>query len=252
MGRARERDRAGIRRVLRRRRILDRQPGRALDHQGAVARHAPARLDDRFSMCYQGTMMAWSAGVAAMVILASAYGMASANPPTHSDAGFVLIVGGELKTAKDQRPIVGAKLIHADDQLVLTISASRAVNVFVAYCDSQATQQVYSAVLAGPDLAIDVPFVADNHPGREHVFVVASAEPLQSSDPKLDRILRAPDREHVCGDALAMTTKQSHERTSGKASGGSKPAAVAPPPEAGVLASPGPPSNYPAAAGGAR
>lgn len=149
-----------------------------------------------------------------MLVVGCGHGTASVQAPSApTDPRFALIVGGELGTAEGQRPLVQAKAIHANEHLVFTISASRPVTVFVAYCDSRGKQQVYGPLLAGPDMTIDVPqrgyFLVDHNTGLEHVFVVAAAKPLQTADPTLDRALRAQSGEDPCADNLAMTTKES-------------------------------------------
>lgn len=208
--------------------------------------------------------------VGVLWIMACGYGTASIQTSASSDRRFVLFVGGELGTAEGQRSLDEAKVVHADERLVFTISASRPVTVFVAYCDSRAKQQVYGPLLAGPDMTINVPqhghFVVDHHPGREQVFVVASAESLRTIDPKLDRVLRGQGSEHPCADHLAMTTKESRGLPAEEA----HPAAIAStPPVASPPAAPAGlppvaqphiaasanrrrPSNYPTAAGPTR
>lgn len=196
--------------------------------------------------------------VGALLIVACGHRIVRAAPAAQSDSRFVLIVSGELQTAVGNQPLVQAKVIHAKDQLVLTITASRSVTAFVAYCDSQAKQQVYGPLAVSPDGAIDVPqdgyFVADNNPGPEHVFVVASTEILQNTDPKLDRILRFEDSEHTCGDTLAMTTKESRSQRANKESDAPTIAPVSQQARANVAmaSSRKRPSNYPVAAGPSR
>lgn len=184
--------------------------------------------------------------------------IAVAAPAAQSDSRFVLIVGGELQTAEHSQPLMQVKTIHANDHLILTITASRAVSVFVAYCDSQAEQQVYGPLAVSPEGTVDVPddgyFIADNHPGREHVFVVASVEPLQNSDPKLDRILRLQNTDHTCGAPLAMTTMESRNQPTGEGPDSLNTASIASQTRANVatVAARRRPSNYPVAAGPTR
>jgi hypothetical protein len=211
--------------------------------------------------------------VGVLWIVGCGYGTASIQTSSASgDRRFVLFVGGELGTVEGPRPLAEAKVVHANERLVFTISASRAVTVFVAYCDSRAKQQVYGPLLAGPNMTINVPqhghFVVDHHAGREHVFIVASAESLRTIDPKLYRVLRGQGSEHPCADNLAMTAMESRGLPAEEA----HPAAIAStPPVAPHPAAPSPaglppvaqpniaasaarrrPSNYATAAGPTR
>lgn len=200
----------------------------------------------------------WGTIAGTLLLLASGHRIVSAAPAMQSDSRFVLIVGGELQTAAGDRPLVHAEVIHAEDRLVLAITASRSVGVFVAYCDSEARQQIYGPVTAGPEGTIDIPqgssFVADNNPGHENLFVIASAEPLRNTDPKLDRILRAKNSEHMCGDSLAMTTEESRNQRANKKPEKSPSIPVAQRGRAKVAgtSSRSRPSNYPVAAGPSR
>jgi hypothetical protein len=205
-------------------------------------------------MRYGDAMMGFSRRfVAAAWIVGYSQATATASPSTPDDSHFALVVGGELKTANGGQPLVQASVVHANDELTFTIWASRPVNVFVAYCDSHATQQVYGPLLAGPGAMINIPtvgsFMIDDNAGLEHVFVVASAEALQVADPRLDRNLRKQGGERPCADALAMTTEESHRRRAdeGRASAIASP----PPPARASLAGTAPrriPRNYPTAA----
>jgi len=129
---------------------------------------------------------------------------------------FTLVVGGDVTRADGKHEsVAAANVLHSGDRMVLNVRATNSADLFVAYCDSKATQQVYGPVALSPGLDVRIPangsFVVDENRGIEHVFVIASSQPLASSDPKLDAILRSKAEKQPCTQRLELSTEASRK-----------------------------------------
>jgi len=103
--------------------------------------------------------------------------------------------------------------LHSGDRIGLQARTSRAAHVYLIHCDGSDLLSVFPA--AGPiqfpaDERVALPAVGQDlrltdAPGAEALYIVASQEPLDRSDPRLEAALaraRESDGLHGCGSKL--------------------------------------------------
>jgi hypothetical protein len=144
--------------------------------------------------------------------------VAPAQPQPPPDLAFTLEVGGDVTTPTGAAALVATKEIHKGDAVALSIKTSKRTTIYVAYCDTEQKLAIYppsGTQVAEAGTAVRVPpasgFIADDHRGLEHLFVIATAAQLDRSDPKLQELLAKAQGGAAtpCSSELAMTTDES-------------------------------------------
>jgi hypothetical protein len=139
------------------------------------------------------------------------------------DSHFVVEVGGSVTTPLGTLPLVSTQQIHRGDGLFLTLKTTRRTKLYVAYCDTSQKLAIYPVtgnLVGQPDALTRVPqsesFIADASTGLEHIFVIATADALERSDPKLHELIsRAQGAAGTpCSTQLAMTSDESRAQAS--------------------------------------
>jgi hypothetical protein len=131
---------------------------------------------------------------------------------------FQVTVTGDITRGADSIGFVPAQSLETGDNFRLTIRSTHRVRVYVAYCDANQELEIYPAsgeLYALADTSLFLPesgsFTVDQKIGRESLYVIAAASPLETTDPALARKLAAVGQSGgpACAAELEMTTNES-------------------------------------------